>query len=132
MADEIAAIQYLFLVKTSLYSHVSQLDSDLAEFFGNKEMQARIVKTVGGQYGMRLMVIEQIDSLKPKESPVKIQRPSDTNLERMRKEIKEPSRIKKGTVSKIRVKEMPRKRLEYQASKEFRMKKIKPKLGGYR
>jgi hypothetical protein len=55
-------LEYTFLFDSSeTWSHLSQFEADLADFFSVHEYQAEIVKTVGGQSGKRIMMLTRID-----------------------------------------------------------------------
>lgn len=54
-------LEYTFLFDSSeTWSHLSQFESDLADFFSVHDYQAEIVKTVGGQTGRRIMILTRV------------------------------------------------------------------------
>ena len=57
-------IKYNFLFDPSnTWSHLSQFENDLAEFFSANGFEAEIVKGVSGQVGERILLIKRVDNM---------------------------------------------------------------------
>lgn len=57
-----ALLRYTFLFDPAeAWSHLSQFENDLGDFFAANDMQVTIIKPVGGQIGERIMEIQRMD-----------------------------------------------------------------------
>ena len=69
MAKQMVFLKYNFVFDaTSTWSHLSQFEETLADFFRGHDLEAEIVKTVSGQMGERLMLISRVKTVKELES----------------------------------------------------------------
>ena len=60
MSKQYVFLRYQFLFDTAeLWSNLSQFESALADFFREHDCEARIIKTVEGQIGERIMHLEK-------------------------------------------------------------------------
>lgn len=88
MAKQLVFLRYNFIFNPAeTWSHLHQFEDALAKFFEGHNMQARIVRTVEGQIGDRLMIIEKKEEVKRPVPPKKssgIKRPQ-TKRKRIRK-----------------------------------------------
>src|SRR3990167_1118681 len=101
MAKQMVFLRYNFIFDAgNTWSHLSQFDESLAEFFANHDMEAETVRTINGQSGERLMLIKMI-RLTPKIQPLKERK----GIEVTEKVIQT---IKKGGIPLPKVEDKPR------------------------
>ena len=81
MAKQIVFLRYSFMFDAvDTWQHLSQFEGALADFFAVHNMEARIVKTMEGQIGERIMIIERIEERIPEgmsDKRIKIQKPEE-------------------------------------------------------
>lgn len=78
MSKQFAFLKYNFLFDTAeTWSNLSQFETALTSFFESHNMEARVIKTIEGQLGDRIMYIEKKEDAPeievPKETPKVIQ-----------------------------------------------------------
>ena len=57
-------LEYTFLFDAdNTWQHLSQFESELAEFFGDKGFSADILKSISGQSGRRILLIKKVDPI---------------------------------------------------------------------
>lgn len=58
-------LEYTFLFEPSTaWTSLSSFETDLADFFGAHGMDAEIIKTVDGQMGKRILLIQKAEEIK--------------------------------------------------------------------
>ncbi len=61
MAEQIVLLEYNFLFDSvSTWQHLSQFESDLADFFAAHDLEAQLIQGITGQSGKRIMIIKKI------------------------------------------------------------------------
>lgn len=124
MSKQMVFLKYNFIFDGSeTWSHLSQFEDSLAEFFMDHDMEAKIIRPVGGQMGERLMLISKVEKVsKPKE----VEKSDGVKIPE-----KKIVKIKRG--GKLPPKEAKRKK--YFFTKKGRVLKgpeNKARLGGYK
>ena len=71
MAKQMVFLKYNFVFDAgSTWSHLSQFEEALADFFRGHDLEAQIIKTVSGQMGDTLMLIKRV-KMAPKPKTIK-------------------------------------------------------------
>src|SRR3990167_6105153 len=61
MAKQYVSLNYQFIFQGgSPWTHLSQFEADLADFFSANEVQAEVIKGVNGQQGTRIMLLSSL------------------------------------------------------------------------
>ena len=132
MAKQIVFLRYNFMFDAvETWQHLAQFESDLADFFTAHGLEARIVKTLEGQIGDRIMLITKVaEGLEAdKSSEKEIQQKVD--IQKARSKV---TRLPKQAVYSDKVeREKPRIRLAYRKGRRLSQKvENVDKLGGRR
>jgi hypothetical protein len=88
MAKQFAFLDYTFIFDTSTWSHVSQFDADLADFFSAYNLEAQKLNSISGQPGKRVFLIRPIEPLIAPIQPNKPSKPVQQILKEMRGDAK--------------------------------------------
>jgi len=122
MAKQLVFLKYNFLFDTGeLWSNLSQFENSLAEFFAAHDTEARVIKTVEGQIGERIMLIEK------KEEAPEVEQPKEGGNVEKPKDVKK--RIPKGGKQLPKIRDRKRK---FSTKKGYKLAgaKFVKKLGG--
>lgn len=78
MNKNMAFLDYTFLFNpVETWQHLSQFESDLADFFATLGLEAEIVKSVNGQPGKRLLLIQRVKSKVNEITPTPMRSPKE-------------------------------------------------------
>jgi hypothetical protein len=69
MAKQYAFIDYTFILDTNTWQHVSQFESDLADFFSAYNLECQRMNSIGGQVGKRVFILRPIAVLGSPKGP---------------------------------------------------------------
>ena len=91
-----AFLEYAFIFDpVDTWQHLFEFEQDLAKFFNERNLQAEILETVGGQSGRRVIVITKKEMIKIPESEPEV-KPDKVSTSKKRLKAFSKDKDKKG------------------------------------